>query len=295
MDVGTAEHYQGRFASSLAHFEAALALYDPERVHSIRSITGDPGLAAVSCTAWNLLRLGWPDRALARARKAVVLAEKLDQPFTLAYTIFFETVVHAFRRDATAQLDRAAAVIAIGDAQGFRFWQGMGRFWHAAARVALGDAEAIDDVLAGLKLSAGTGGRAGAPGGCHLLGRSFVMTGRLDEAQAAVETGLAISAQTGQAFFDAELLLLQGEIVLASGGAAADAETLMRRALDVARAQESRAGELRAALSLACLWRNVGRSGDARALLAPVYGWFTEGFDTGDLADARALLEMLPA
>jgi len=115
----------------------------------------------------------------------------------------------------------------------------------------------------------------------------------LADARRAVETGLAVAAQAGEAFWDADLHRLQGEIVLATGGTPANAATLFHRALGIARAQQAKALELRAATSLARLLRDQGRVADARALLAPVYGWFTEGFDTRDLIEAKALLEEL--
>ena len=117
--------------------------------------------------------------------------------------------------------------------------------------------------------------------------------GKLTEARRAAQTGLAIAAQTGQPFWDAGLHRLLGEIVLASGGAPAEAEAFFRKALDIARAQEAKSWELRAATSLARLLAKQGKRDEARAMLADIYNWFTEGFDTADLKDAKALLEEL--
>ncbi len=291
--VGTAENLQGRFASSLAHFEAALAPRGPGPHERLAFILEDSRPSGIGYTALNLMALGWPDRALARAREAVVLARKMDHPFILAHVLFVETIVHWTRRDATAQRERAAEIIALTEANGLPQYLGLGRTWHAAARIAGGEPEAIADLLGGLALTAGTGQQAGAPGLFGLLGEAYMTAGLLTEARGAVENGLAVAALTGQPSFGAELRRLQGEIVLATRGSPAEAEAFFHQALDIARAQESKSHELRNAMSLARLWRDQGKRATARDLLAPLYAWFTEGFDTRDLIDAKAMLDEL--
>jgi predicted ATPase len=117
--------------------------------------------------------------------------------------------------------------------------------------------------------------------------------GQLTEAQGTVATGFAVAAQTGQPLFDADLHRLDGDLLLATGGPADEAAARYHRALAIAREQGARSFELRAATSLARLWRDQGKRVEARDLLTPVYGWFTEGFDTRDLIDAKALLDEL--
>lgn len=292
-DLGLAEVYRGRYASSLGHLEAALRLHQPGVQHARLSATGNPGVRALSASAWDLFSLGFPDRALARAREAVIRARELRHPFSVAHALFFETVTHALRRDVTAQRDRAAEAIALSEAQGFPFWLGVGRMFHAAARVAAGERGAVSDLRAGFALTAGTGSRGGAPAMIVLLGEAYLAAGQLGEARAAVEGGLVVSAQMGQPFFDAELHRLLGEIALAGGGSPDEAAEAFRRALDIARAQEAKSFELRTAISLARLWHRQGRNEDARALLAPVHAWFSEGFETRDAVAARRLLDEL--
>ena len=293
-NVATAEHYQGKFASSLAHCERAIALYDPEQHHGhVRVLGNDQGVGALSFSAWNLWQLGQPDAALARAREAVALARRLDHPFSLAYALFFETVVHWLRRDVAAQRERAAEVIALSETQGFPVWLGLGRAFHAAARVVAGDLGALAEIMDGMALAAETGSQAGAPALFALLAEAQQAAGQLAEAQGTVATGLAVAAQTGQPFFDADLHRLDGDLLLATGGTADEAAARYHRALAIAREQGARSFELRAATSLARLWRDQGKRAEARALLAPVYATFTEGFATRDLIDAKALLDEL--
>ncbi len=294
LEVALAESYQGKFASSLAHCETARTLYEPGRHHATSAVLpGDTAVCALDYAASNLWHLGWPERALARAEEGVVLARRLDDPFSLAFALFFETVVHWLRRDVGAQLERAAETIEVSEPYDFPLWLGLGRTFHAAARVAGGESGAIADVLAGLALAAETGTQGGSPALFALLGEAYLTAARFDEASGAVETGLAVSAQTGQPNFDAELHRLRGELGLATGGASADAEALFHRALEIARSQEAKSFELRAATSLARLWQQLGKRDAARALLAPAYEWFTEGFSTPDLKAAKALLAEL--
>ncbi len=156
-----------------------------------------------------------------------------------------------------------------------------------------GDAGALPEIAG----RPGARRRDGNPDRCAralaLLAEAQRAAGQLAEAQGTVATGLAVAAQTGQPFFDADLHRLDGDLLLATGGTADEAAARYHRALAIAREQGARSFELRAATSLARLWRDQGKRAEARDLLAPVYGWFTEGFDTRDLIDAKALLEEL--
>jgi tetratricopeptide (TPR) repeat protein len=292
--VANPEYFQGKFASALAHCEAVRTLYEPKRHHSLASVvTIDPGVDALCTGAWALWTLGWPDRALERVCEAVALAKQLSDLNSLAQVLCYEAAVHWLRQNAKEQDERAGAAITLSEAQGFPLFLGLGKALRASARAANGESGAVADMLTGVTLMAETGSQNGAPALFVMLTEAYSATDQLDAARGAVETGLAVSAQGGQAFFDAELLRLQGEILLATGGAPTDAEALFNRALEIARAQEAKSFELRAATSLVRLWRDQDKHANARDLLAPVYAWFTEGFDTGDLKDAKALLDEL--
>jgi class 3 adenylate cyclase/predicted ATPase len=287
--VAEPEYFQGKFASSLTHCERAFALYDPARRSEFLPTGSHIGVPALGYAAWNLWNLGWPDRALARAEEAVALGRRLNHPFSLVRGLFFETNIHRFRRDSARQRERAAEVVAISEMQEFRLFLGLGRF-YAATRVE-GDVAGLPESLKALTLIRETGYRS--PGNLVLFAETQQAAGQAAEARATVAAALALSAELAQPFFDVDLLRLDGDLVLATGGAPEEAAARYQQALDIARAQEAKSLELRAATSLARLWRDQGKRAEARDLLAPLYGWFTEGFDTGDLKDATALLDEL--
>jgi tetratricopeptide (TPR) repeat protein len=302
LELANAEFWQGKFASVLARAETVRGLYEAQRHHTLVSTFGqDPGVSARCYSALSFWNLGWPNRALGRAREAVELAHQLaDHPFSLAFALGFETILYTQLRDTTTKRQRAEELIALSEGQGFPLWLGLGRAWHAAARVMAGETGALVDLLAALASVAETGNQAGAPGMFAELADTYMAAEQLDEARGAVETGLAISAQTGQRFSDAELHRLEGEILRktvdaqqSSVGSQQAPEACFHRALAIAREQGARSVELRISTSLACMWRDQGKRADARGLLAPIYGWFTEGFDTRDLIEGKALLDEL--
>ncbi len=158
-------------------------------------------------------------------------------------------------------------------------------------RVVAGDAAGLQESLKALALIRETGYQT--PGIFYVLAETQQAGGQLAEARAAVTAALAMSAQLAQPLWDADLHRLDGDLILATGGAPEEAAAHYQQALDIARAQDAKSFELRAATSLARLWRDQGRHAEARDLLAPLYAWFTEGFNTGDLKDAKALLDEL--
>jgi predicted ATPase len=292
--LGVAELYRATFASSLAHCERALVLYDSVRHERFAQLFGpDPAVAMEDHAAVDLWFLGRSDAALTRAREAVAIARRVGHPFSVAFALFFESLVHCYRRDPGAQRECATEVIALSEAKGFPLYVGLGRAMHAIARVMDGEPGALPEIMEGLALVTGTGSQTGAPGFMLLLAGAQQIAGQLDAAQATVATGLAVAAQTGQPVWDADLHRLDGELLLALGGVADEAAARYTRALDVAREYGARSHELRAATSLARLWRQQGKRAEARDLLGPVYEWFTEGFETRDLKEAKALLAEL--
>ena len=283
--------YQGRFAESVERGGRAITLHDPTRHRTLAFRFGtDQGVVSRGFVTWGLWMLGHPDRALARAQEAVALARTLAHPFSLGFALFWETVVHWLRGHGQMQRKRAREVIALSEAQGFPLWLGLGRAFRAEG------AGAVTEVMEGLAQAAGTGNQGGVTALLAWLAETQVAAGQHAEALGTIQTGLAIGAQRGEHYFEAELHRLQGQVVLAlQPGSETEAERLFRRALEIAGGQEARSLELRAAVSLALMLAARGRRTEARALLAPIYDWFTEGFDTRDLVQARALLADLAA
>jgi class 3 adenylate cyclase/tetratricopeptide (TPR) repeat protein len=286
-------HHRGEFAASLAYCEQAAELCDLVQWDDI--IGGNEGVARLCFVAFNLWFLGRSDAALAQAESAVELARQVAHPFSLAYALFFEISVRwcRDRGDSAALRARVREIIALGEMYGFRLWLGFGRTADAGIRVMAGDPAALADAIEGIALAAETGQQLGAPGLMLFLAELQRAGNELAGAQGTAGGALAVAAATGQSFWDADLHRLAGDLLLATGGILDEAAARYECSLETARAQGSRALELRAATSLARLRQRQGERDAARAVLAPVYAWFTEGFGTRDLIEAKALLDDL--
>jgi class 3 adenylate cyclase/tetratricopeptide (TPR) repeat protein len=292
--IAVSRYYEGQFHKTLEHSERSLALYDAAQDRELAfSIGTDQGVTALAFAALALCALGYPDRAVAKAVEGTALARELKLPFSLAYALVFESVVHYFRRDALRQAECAEEIIELAGSNGFPLWLGVGQQLHASARAARGESAAAAEVLEGLMLSGETGQQAAAPTMFVVLADAYKATGMFADGLGAAEAGLEISTTTGQAYLDADLYRLKAELGLATGGKAPEAEAALCRGLDSACEQGARLFELRVATSLATLWSDRDRRTEARDFLAPIYAWFTEGFDTQDLKDAKALLDEL--
>jgi predicted ATPase len=277
-----------------------MKLYNPSAHGSLAYTAGiDRGVNAHGFAAWCHLYCGHPDRALALSKEAVVLANRVEHPLTLGYALIVAAVVHLLRGELDRTRERAEEIVGLAEKLGFPYYLGMGRFLRGFARVESGEGEAgIAEMQQAMGELAGIGSGIGAPQVLFFLAEGLRKVGRHDEALGALGLGVARAEQQGQHFYDAELHRLRAEILLdMDGNAVAEAEALFGQALEIARRQEAKTFELRAATSLARLWQRPGapqgKRDAARALLAPLYAWFTEGFDTRDLKDAQALLEEL--
>jgi predicted ATPase len=293
-------YYQGDSNAALEHYERALTLYDPARHRRLTHVYGeDLGVFIRIWMAWALCLRGFPDQAAARCEEAIALGREADHPFSYAYALLWAAVVHSMRREYRLARERAGAALAIAEEQDFAFVRGGSRLirawgrmdpeWERQARDA-----AIVEYGAALGETAATGSEVCGPQILGSLAEEYQRAGRVQEAAATLEAALATSERTGQPYWDAELLRLKGELVLE--GADADpsaAERLFHGALDLSRSQSARWLELRAATSLARLWRGQGKRDPALRLLTSVYEWFEEGFDTCDLREAKALLAVL--
>jgi predicted ATPase len=280
-----------RPAEAVRDIDQAIAMYDPDRHHPAVLVWGDDiGVTSQLYLALAHWTLGHAARALAGVRASVALARRLAHPFSLCFALATESWLHWLRGDRAALRGAAEETLALSAAHGFLLWLGNGRVCRAAAVPGTG---AVAEASEGLALMAATGNQASLPLHAAMLAEVQRTAAQRAEAMATVERALAVAAATGQPFWDADLTRLKGELVLESGGAASEAESLFRQAIAIAREQGARALELRAATSLARALGARGSPEEVRAVLEPVYGTFTEGFDTRDLVDARALLDAL--
>ena len=204
-------------------------------------------------------------------------------------------MLHMLRRDVQAIQERAEAVIALSTDQGFPVWLAAGTFAKGWALAALGQStEGIMQMRQGLAAWRTTGMSVAVPLWLVLLAEAYERAGKAEEGLTILAEALDVVDKNGERFYAAELYRLKGVLLLQqSVELQGKAEESLQQALDIARRQQAKSLELRAAMSLARLWQRQGECTEARELLAPVYGWFTEGFDTADLQEARALLQEL--
>ena len=288
--------FAGRFASSRSHLEDVLALHDAVSDSSLVHETGFyPHVNSQGMLGIVLFCLGFPDQGFVRSRAAVAEARRLGHLRSLAISLTNGTTVLSFLGDNAALDEWVDQVVAVTTEQGFPVWRAQGTIFRGWVKVKNGDvAEGISLLRSGLSAYRATGAEAWAPHYFALLAEACEIAGEIDEAVTLLNDALQTVERTGHRWLAAELNRLKGELLRRQGHPDA-AEKLYRKALSIARKQEARLWELRAVMSLARLRRDQGRLAEARDLLAPVYGWFAEGFGTPDLMEAKALLEALDA
>ena len=286
----------GSFASSRSHLETVLALYDPNSHHSLVRQTGiHPQLAAQAALGIVLFCLGFPDQALAQSNKAIAEARRLPHPPTLAMSLGMDALLLSIIGDDIGLEQRVDGLVAVATDQGFPFYRATGAIFRGWVKAKNADVtEGLSLLRAGSSAYCATGATAWMPLYIALLAGACEIAGQIEEAAARLDQALQLVERTGERWFAAELDRQRGRLLLRQGHPEA-AEELYRKALSIAREQEAKLWELRAAASLARLWRDQGRCAAARDLLAPVYGWFTEGFATPDLKAAKVLLDELDA
>src|SRR5262245_45791089 len=294
--LGNTLNYLGDFAAAQAHLAQGIALYDRQRHRTPALLYGqDSGVACCSYAAHTLWLLGYPRQAWQRSHEARTLAQEVAHPFSLAYALVFAAVLHLLRREEPLVQARSEAVITIAAEHGFAHWRALGTMLQGWARAAQGQGEeGTAQLHQSLAAWQATGARGGAPLYLAWLAEAYGKGGQAEEGLRVLAEALALVNAGGERRQEAELYRLQGELLLAlSADNAMEAEACFRQALAVACHQQAQSWELRAAMSLARLWQRQGKRAEAHELLAPIYGWFTEGFDTADLQEAKALLEAL--
>jgi predicted ATPase len=239
--------------------------------------------------------MGYADQALERIREALTLAHKLAHPFSLAFALFQAALLHYHRREGQAAQAQAEAVIALCIEHGFPLWVAGGRILRGWALAEQGEIEeGVTQLRQGLAAWRAVGTEVGRPYWLAMLAEAYGEGGQAAEGLSVLAEALATVDKSGERRWKAELYRLKGAVLLTrSAEKHTEAETCFRQALDIAHQQQAKSLELRAATSLSRLWQQQGKRTEARALLAPIYGWFTEGFDTIDLQEAKALLDAL--
>jgi predicted ATPase len=294
--MGVSSLNAGNFASGRAHFDRAFGLYEPLEHRPLATRFGqDIGVAILSWRALTLWALGYPRSAREDSARALHEAREIGHPATLLFALTVTWLTELFcgyYEDAKAQ---AVEAVALGDERGALFWKGVGMMFEACvSALAGGTANGGQMIASSIAFYRSTGASVLLPFIQSCLARAHAASGQYDDAWQWIDRTLNAVEASGERWCEAEVHRTAGEIALNSSDPdAAKAQAHFERALKIARAQQARSWELRAATGLARLWRDQGRRTEARDLLAPIYNWFTEGFDTLDLREAKALLDNL--
>lgn len=285
------------FCGCRDHAEQGMSLYDINEHRHHASIYGghDPGACARTHGGLAHWFLGYPDQALNLAEDSVHLSETLAQPFSIAVSRSWKALVHEYRNEPELVRDETATVIALSQEQGFAQMLARGEMLQGWALAAMGQLEEGQQAME-RGVSAYRVMRAGAhlPHLLSLLAEVYARSNQLDRAFATLTDVMTLIEKSGERTSEADVYRRKGELLLMlDGKARQDAEVFFKKAIDVAREQKAKSLELRAATILARLWRDQGKKSEARDLLAPTYKWFTEGFDTTDLKEAKVLLKEL--
>jgi predicted ATPase len=245
--------------------------------------------------AWPIWVLGYPDQALQSIHEALTLTQEFSHPFSLALALMMAAVVKQFLREAQLVQERAEALIALSTEQGFPYWFATGTILRGWALAAQGEgAEGIAQIHQGLVAHRATGAELHRPYFLSLLAEADGKAGQIEEGLTVLNEALDTVKKTEERNWEAELYRRKGELLLMQEGQkAGEAEECFRQAFEIARRQQAKSLELRAAMSLSRLWQQQGKQEVAHQLLADIYGWFTEGFDTADLQEAKFLLDEL--
>jgi predicted ATPase len=295
--LGDTTFWMGEFRAAREHLEMAAKVYDPERDRPLifRYLGVDTGVLCQGFTAHSLWNLGYPDQALKRVNEVIAMAQRLSHPLSLAYARNFAVILQQLGREARAGQESAESVVALCAEHGFTEILAYATVMRGLEMAQQGrNKEGIAQIQEGLAASRATGAELTRPSFLCVLAEVCMETGRLDDGLSAMTEALAAADQHGNRYYEAEMHRLQGELLLRQKDSnAAKAQSCFQRAIAIARRQSAKWFELRATTSLARLLRDTDRRDEARAMLAEIYRWFTEGFDTADLKSAKALLDEL--
>jgi predicted ATPase len=298
--LGDTLFWLGEFAVSREHLEQGITLYDPKQHRLHAFLYGyDSGVHCLSFVPLVLWHLGYPDQALQRIREALTLAQELSHHFSLALALFFAAWLHQLRRERQAAQERAESLILLSTEQVFPYGLALGTILRGWALAEQGQ-EGIAQIRHGLNAWRATGAELQRPYFLALLAEAYGKVGQSEEGLSVLAEALAAVEKTGERYWEAELYRLKGELLLRQGtgrggsrtAPTEEAEACFYQAIQIANRQSAKSLEFRAVVSLSRLLQTQGKK-EARQLLVDIYGWFTEGFETKDLKEAKGLLEEL--
>jgi predicted ATPase len=295
--LGRTLFWLGAVAAAHTHFTQGIALYTPQQRRAAAFLSGvDAGVICQSYAAWTLWSLGSPYQGLTRSQDAVRLAQGLAHPYSLSFALRGATMFHQLRREVHATQEHAEAIISLTTEQGFPHWTAQGAILRGWTLAHQGQAqEGIEQMHQGLGAHRATGAEIVRPYFLALLAEVRSLVGQPEAGLMALTEALTLVDKTGERWYEPELYRLKGELLLQqSSSNQTEAESCFHQAIAIAQKQQAKSFELRTVTCLAKLWQQQGKRQEAYDLLAPVYGWFTEGFDTADLQEAKVLLDMLP-
>ena len=323
--LGMTLFYLGEFVSTQDQLEQGIVLYDPQKHNPLVSgDVQDPKVTCLSYAALALWHLGYPGQALERMHEALALARELSHPFSLAYALDFALRLQQYRRERQAAQEQAEAVLALASEQGFAHWLAWGVIWQGWVLAEQGqEEEGIAQIRQGLAVCRATGAELSRPYALALLAEAYGKVGQAKEGLALLAEALDVAKKTGDRHYEAELYRLKGELTLQKlsvvssqlsvpntqplAPSTQEAEACFLKAIDISRKQQAKSLELRALMSLVRLRQHQARDhaardmqhethirlAEAHQMLSEVYNWFTEGFDTKDLQEAKELLAEL--
>jgi serine/threonine protein kinase/tetratricopeptide (TPR) repeat protein len=291
--LGLSRSYLGEFEAAREQFEQTIAIHDAERIDSLVSLYG--AVLSRAHLARMLLYLGFADQSQQMMNQAIAKTGGIRHPVALADALTLKAHLLAFQRHAPTTQETAAAIEKHAEEHGLPYYAAIAAMMSGwALAMQSRESEGVTLIREGLAAYLATGTRHQYGYYLALLAEALGEAGRKEEALQALSEALDFASQNKERYFESELYRLRGEALLKTGiVAATDAERCFQQAIDIAKQQQAKSFELRAVISLARLWQKLDKRDDALRMVEGVYGWFTEGFDTPDLKEARALLKEL--
>ena len=285
--------YLGEFIPAKAHLEQVIALYDSKKHRSLAFRYGqDPAASCMIWDAWILWFLGYPDQALKLSQMAITLASELNHPYTLAFVLAVGSWFHSFRREFEASRELSEESIKISEEKGFELFKTAAPVFRGYTQIVEGQLEdGIAQVKQGIAAWKSMGVEMHSTHLLAWLAEAYTKSGQTKEGLETIAEAFEALEKTGERYYEAELHRIKGELLLQQGIDEVEVKVCFRQAIDIAREQSAKSLELRATISMARLLKKMGSPGEGRHLLGEIFGWFTEGLETPDLKEAKALLQ----